>query len=207
MPAGTGIHAILYEREYPVFQDTQENITVSVEKQEIPKDESVIKGLIDSIVQKIKTDEKPKELNYYRKIFKKNVSIFLRSYFAAYVLKQLVEDGGSGERRRRPQAGGLKNSQRQEMATLFFGLGKNRKVYPRDITQLIANVPDVEKSSIGEIKILDNYSFVEIAETQAQKVIDSLNGIDYRGRKITVNFARKREEDLPEAPKEDEVSE
>lgn len=190
-----GILIVIRQRDYPAFLETQESITLNVEKHENPNEEAVIKGLIESMIQRIKKDENPQELNYYRKVFKKNVSIFLRSYFAAYLLKQLVEEGGSADRRKRPS---LKNSQRQEMATLFFGLGKNRKVYPRDITQLIAGVPDVEKSSIGEIKILDNYSFVEIAESHAQKVIDALNGMDYRGRKIAVNFARKREE--PQAP-------
>jgi len=191
----TGILIVIHQREYPAFLETQESITLNVEKHENPNEEMVIKGLIESMIQRIKKDENPQELNYYRKVFKKNVSIFLRSYFAAYLLKQLVEEGGTADRRKRPS---LKNSQRQEMATLFFGLGKNRKVYPRDITQLIAGVPDVDKSSIGEIKILDNYSFVEIAESHAQKVIDTLNGMDYRGRKISVNFARKREE--PQTP-------
>ena len=42
--------------------------------------------------------------------------------------------------------------------------------------------------------MLDNYSFIDIPEAAAEKAISLLDGSDFRGRKITVNHARKREE-------------
>jgi RNA recognition motif-containing protein len=41
---------------------------------------------------------------------------------------------------------------------------------------------------------LDSYSFIDIPEQYSQKAIEQLNGKDFRGRKITVNHARKKEE-------------
>ncbi len=67
----------------------------------------------------------------------------------------------------------------------------NRRVYPSDLIQLISKAAEIEKESIGNIKILDNYSFVNIAGNVADKVVGALDTTEYRGRKLTVNFARK----------------
>ena len=44
---------------------------------------------------------------------------------------------------------------------------------------------------IGNIKILDNYAFVNVDEKEADNVISILDNSEYRGRKLTVNFAKK----------------
>ncbi len=156
----------------------QEMTNVELKKVE-PQTKDSLENTIKEIVTKIREEANPEELEQYRKIFKKHVPIFLRSYFAAYLLKQTqVPKGGT--------KGG-------NYISLFVGIGKNRKVYPRDIARLFTGTGNIKPEDIGEIKILDNYSFVDIAESQAQKAIDLVNGTSLRGRKIAVNFARKKE--------------
>lgn len=38
------------------------------------------------------------------------------------------------------------------------------------------------------------FGFVEVDDADCQTVIDSMNGVDFRGRPLTVNEAREREE-------------
>ncbi len=38
------------------------------------------------------------------------------------------------------------------------------------------------------------FGFVEVEDTDSQAVIDSMNGINFRGRPLTVNEAREREQ-------------
>jgi len=38
------------------------------------------------------------------------------------------------------------------------------------------------------------FGFVEVEDTDAQKVIDALNGTEWNGRQLTVNEAREREQ-------------
>jgi ATP-dependent RNA helicase DeaD len=131
----------------------------------------------------------------YRKIFTKNISLLARSNVAAYLLKQAFENraaahaGSPGEARYEQ-----KNRSRADMKMLFFGLGKNRKIFPRDISGLIlGKFPEMDKNDIGEIRILDSYSFVEVAENHVRTVIEALNGTEYRGKTLAVNYARKKE--------------
>ncbi len=79
------------------------------------------------------------------------------------------------------------------LTSVFVGVGKNRRVYPKDLIQLFSEIENIETADIGQIKILDNYSFVEVNPEKAQAAIEHLNGSEYRGRKVTVNFARRKD--------------
>jgi len=82
----------------------------------------------------------------------------------------------------------------EDRQTLFVSVGKNRRVYPKDFVALFAELEGVQGDDIGQIKILDNYSFVEVDKSVADIIIEQYNGYDFRGRKLTVNFARNKKE-------------
>lgn len=149
-------------------------------KQNSDFDPSNLEGFLQEVLRRIKSEADPAELNQVRQIFKKQVPLFMRSYVAAYLLRY----GTARPPRRRPDAS----------STLFISIGKNRRVFPRDLVQFLITAGKVQKHEIGDIKILDNYSFVEVEESKAGGVISLLDGTNFRGRRITVNFAKKREE-------------
>ena len=134
---------------------------------------------IKSVLKMIKEEENPRELNELRRIFRKHTPFHLRAYFAAYLLKNSV---------------GPADSTRDEFKTLFLSVGKNQKVYPKDLKQFFIERLGATDSDIGKVKILSNYSFVDIGAAFAQKAIDTLDATDFRGRKITVNYSRKKGE-------------
>lgn len=139
-----------------------------------------LKSTVDELQRRLREDEDPSELEAFRKAFRKLVPFFMRSYVAAYLLRQVSSQG-----RARRKVNGI---------SLFMSIGKNRRVYPRDLVQLLVSIGGISKADVGDIKILDNYSFVEIDEKLASAVISRLDGMEYRGRNLTVNFAKKREE-------------
>ncbi len=77
--------------------------------------------------------------------------------------------------------------------TIFIGMGRNRGVYARDIIGLITQRASVDRERIGEIKVLDNYSFVQVYIEDADNIISLINGSDYRNRKLAVSYAHKKE--------------
>lgn len=85
----------------------------------------------------------------------------------------------------------------ENAASIFIGIGKNRRVYPRDLVGILISVAGLERDRIGDIKVLANYSFVQLYAEDAQQAIDKLNGYDYRGRKLSVSYShQKDDEDL-----------
>ncbi len=160
----------------------QERLTVSnAHLKKLSKNEA-LKQKVESILKDIHEDENPDELNAYRKFIMKNVPFFRRGYFAAYLLKY-SDTTKQADRDQR----------KSTFTSVFVGIGKNRRVFPRDLVGLMTDVDGVDADDIGQVKILDNYSFVEVANDKADKVIGALNGKDYRGRRLTVNYARKKD--------------
>lgn len=91
-------------------------------------------------------------------------------------------------------------------ATLFVSIGRTRRVFPRDLVGLFIQVAGVERERIGDIRTLENYSFVQVFKDDAEKIIAALDGYEYRGRKLSVSHSRKKE-DLPtESDVQDSIS-
>jgi ATP-dependent RNA helicase DeaD len=146
-------------------------------------DIDAFKDKVDAILENIIAED-PMELNEYRDAFKKSVGLFQRSLVAGYLFKQLLKGEGHTTPRR-PKG---------KTTTLFISIGKNRRVFPRDLIGFFASKGNVKKGQIGDIKILDSYSFLEIEESAAEGAIAKLDGENFRGRKLTVNFAKKKSE-------------
>ncbi|MCR5188250.1 MAG: DbpA RNA binding domain-containing protein [Treponema sp.] len=82
-----------------------------------------------------------------------------------------------------------------EGTSIFISIGKNRRVYPRDLVGLLIGVAEIDRESIGDIKVLANYSFVQLYTKDAQTAIDKLNGYEYRGRKLVVSYSRQKSDE------------
>jgi ATP-dependent RNA helicase DeaD len=156
-------------------------------KKDFQIDEGQIKDQLDTMLRDIHESEDPSELDEYRRLFKKHVSVFKRGYAAAYMLKYFKAEGGrkQSNRRRRSETD-------ENMVSVFIGIGRTRRVYPRDLVGLILDNTKLSREDIGNIKILDNYSFADINSAKAEEVISVLNDSEYRGRNLNVNYAKKK---------------
>jgi hypothetical protein len=161
---------------------------------------------IAAVLEKMGTEADPHILEEYHNIFKKEVPLFDRTKTAAYLL-MLCEQGknlrfaarNNSSKRNSADENSGDGVQRyplaeEESKRLFFSIGRSRRVYPREILGLINTKTAIPREDIGAIRILDNYSFVQVRETVAEKIIEALNGQIFRGRPLTVNYAKSRSE-------------
>ncbi len=94
----------------------------------------------------------------------------------------------------------------EDAARLFVSIGRNRRVFPRELLGLILSETSVDKEDVGTIRILDNYSFIQVRKTVAEDIIAALDGKAFRGRNLAVNFAKPRKDadsDTAEDPAEE----
>ena len=92
-----------------------------------------------------------------------------------------------------------------QATSIFISIGKNRRVYPRDLVGILIAIAGIDRERIGDIKVLANYSFVQLYTEDAQTAIDKLNGYDYRGRKLAVSYSRQKSDAEGEAAEETSV--
>jgi len=181
---------------------------------------------LKDVVSKVKAN--PDELEALKKVFKKNVPLTMRSYVAAYLLKNSSgaifrfnshkdrEDFRSerSESESRPNRFEEKTESSapqherytrvqidpESAATVFVSIGRNRRVFPRDLVGLFISVAGIEKERIGDIRVLANYSFVQLFKEDAEKAISALNGHQYRGRALSVSYSKIKEDGEEEVP-------
>ena len=186
-------------------------------------DKEKVRKHIARMLDRIRAEEDPHLLNEYRALFRKEISLFRRSWVSAYLL-MLFDQGALGQadagRTRKAAEARARNGGGRSAAIkdiegsetpgearrgpplpegeskrLFFSVGRNRRVFPREILGLINAKTAIPREDIGNIRILDNYSFVQVRDTVAEQIITALNGCSFRGRTLAVNYAKSRQDD------------
>ena len=72
---------------------------------------------------------------------------------------------------------------------LFLNLGKTDGFYANQIIELINRNIKKQRTTIGRIDLMQNFSFFEVAEKQANDVISALNKVNLNGRRVVVEVA------------------
>jgi ATP-dependent RNA helicase DeaD len=78
------------------------------------------------------------------------------------------------------------------MVRLFINVGKAQKIRPEDIVRTIAGESDISGSSIGVINIYEKFTFVEVPEDVAERVISVMQKNTIKGFRINVEPAKGR---------------
>jgi hypothetical protein len=99
--------------------------------------------------------------------------------------------GRQSESPRPPKPGAAGEGQ---FTQLFISIGRNRRVYARDLTELFTEKLQLQAGDIGGVRVFEKYSFVDIVPGRAGDAIALLSGSELKGRTITVNYAKKKEE-------------
>ena len=74
------------------------------------------------------------------------------------------------------------------MVQLFLNLGKRDNISPGDIVGMLHNECQLERGTVGRIRLMPNFSFVEIAKDSAPKAIDMSAQATLRGREFKLDY-------------------
>lgn len=173
--------------------------------EDLNETEAKFVSYVSAALDAVRMSENPEELNRYRKLFKKCVPLTMRSYVAAYLAKEQVGGLKGTSSKTQPFTKEAKTNfhnskpkivlDEKDAKVLFFSVGRRRGVNPKDIITLIMQNVEIPREHIGEIKILENYCFVQIMAESADSVVESLNNFRYRGRMLSVSYSTKLDKD------------
>jgi ATP-dependent RNA helicase DeaD len=85
-----------------------------------------------------------------------------------------------------------KGSKGGRFTRLFISIGHKDKIVPQRLIGMINDYTHDRHIEIGKIDILDNFSYVEIGEDKAQRVIEAFEDKFIKGRPITVELAEAK---------------
>lgn len=84
--------------------------------------------------------------------------------------------------------------EKKSMARLFMTIGRKDKIKVADIVKSIATEANIPFSRIGKIDVYDKFTFVEIPEGLADKVIGSIDHMVMQGKRVNISQARAKSE-------------
>jgi ATP-dependent RNA helicase DeaD len=76
------------------------------------------------------------------------------------------------------------------MVQLFLSLGKRDNISPGDIVGMLHNECQLERGTVGRIRLMPNFSFVEVSKESADKAIDMASRAQLRGRTFKLDYDR-----------------
>ena len=78
------------------------------------------------------------------------------------------------------------------MARLFMNIGRKQNIQVSDIVGAIAGEAGLEGKKIGTVDMYEKFTFVEVPEKDAPKVIDALKNRKIKGNKINIEVANQK---------------
>ncbi len=93
---------------------------------------------------------------------------------------------------RAPRKERRSNTPEAGMTRIFVGAGRDLGIRPSDIVGAIANEAGIPSKCIGAIDISDRFTIVELESERVDQVIDSMQGVRFKGREATVKLDRPR---------------
>ena len=213
---GTSI-SIIHTREKHKMRTIEKEIGKSFVEGDIPSPKEICKKQLYKVMDQIvKTDVNDEEIDPFMKdikryfefidkedIIKKIVSMEFGKFLAYYAdapeiekpsTKATREDrrGGNSERKgQRGDRSGARRGQRKAESgyrRLFINLGKSDGFYPGEVMQYI-NKHVEGRQDVGHIDLMSKFSYIEVPEKDADKVIRALDGTVYKGREVRCNDA------------------
>ena len=209
---GTSI-AIVHTRERHKMRSIEKEIGKEFVQGAIPTPQEICKKqlykVMDDIVKVDVNDEEiapfMADINRYfefmdkEDVIKKMVSMefgrFLAYYAAAPEIENPAEkrkEAKKGGGKDRPQAqgkrGGAPRKAEAGYRRLFINLGKTDGFYPGEVMQFI-NRHVKGRQEVGHIDLKDKFSYIEVPERDARRVMAAIDGTVYKGRAVRCNDA------------------
>lgn len=123
-----------------------------------------------------------------KKMVSREFGRFLAYYADAPEIEQSAGRGEKKERRSAERGAGGRRKAELGYRRLFINLGKADGFYPGEVMQFVNRNVD-GRQEVGHIDLYDKFSYIEVPERDAARVMRALDGTRYRGRDVRCNDA------------------
>lgn len=198
---GTSI-CIIHTREKAKVREVEKTIGKEFVKGELPSGKEIcakqLYKVIDDI-ERVEVDEEEIEQflpevfrklewldkeDLIKRVVSREFGRFLQYYANAPEIEEPVDRKAQKEKGKRK--GG--RTAEEGYTRLFINLGKVDGFYAKEVMKLV-NDHVHGKVEIGRIDLMKNFSFFEVAEEEADRVIRALSGVQMKGRRVTVEIS------------------
>ncbi len=180
------------------LRDIQRYTKASIKRATVPSLADVENIKTTMLLEKIKENLKDKGTEKYVKTIESLISDEITSLDVAAALVKMFFDNEKKEQEQKEDIfakRGYENTGARGygMTRLFINIGKKDGVGAGDFVGAIAGETGLSGDIVGNIKILDSFSFVEVPNEHADNIINALSASNIRGKIVSVEPAKESE--------------
>ena len=159
-------------------------------------DEEEIADFLPEVRRKLEWLDKDDLL---KRVISREFSRFLRYYANAPEIEEVNPDDKSKKKKGENKQGSNRRAEgdhtpEEGYTRIFITLGKADGFYAREIIGLVNNRCQGPKIEMGRIDLRPTFSFFEVPEEEAARVLKALKGFTYKGRRVGVDIAEMPDE-------------
>lgn len=87
------------------------------------------------------------------------------------------------------------NRYNEEGISLFISAGRRQRFFAKTLLKILTIDTGISEGKIGDIRTMDNYSFINIDPLAENEVVAALSGMNWKGRPLGINRARRKPEE------------
>lgn len=180
-------------REFRQLKLIEKVAKTRIVRRSLPSVANVLEKQKDSLVARMYTVLEMERYQNYKKIVDELAATFEMEDIAAAAIQYLHEGNKALEQQEAPRTSIPANTgAKAGMVRLFMNIGRSQKILPQDIVKAIASEADIVGSTIGKIDIYDKFTFVEVPEAVAERVVAVMHRNVIKGCKVSVEPAKAR---------------
>ena len=186
-------------KELRKIEDIEKYTKKSIRKRTIPTVDKVNEVKQDKFIRGIVSVIESGELGENRELAGKLMD---KGYDAetviAAMIKKLVKFDLSEERDlnevivERKKRGAGKSVKLEDTNRFHINLGKKQGIRPGDILGAVAGECDIPGYDIGEIEVLDNFSFFTASKEHKHRILDRMNRSQIKGMDVIVELSKEK---------------
>ncbi len=211
---GTSV-AIIHSREKGRMRDIEKKIGKTFERKEVPTPQHIIEKQLYNLADRIeRVDVDEEEINKYfhgvsRKlgwlstedILKRVLSLefnrLLEYYKDAPVIDYVEERGRKKDKENRKKENDRPRTKEEKdrrtaekgMARIYINAGKADGFYAGTLIDIINHNVKGQRIDVGRIDLMPNYSLFDVKKGDASRIIGSLKGCDFLGKRLIAEVA------------------
>ncbi|MDR2616984.1 MAG: DEAD/DEAH box helicase [Endomicrobium sp.] len=179
------------------LRDIQKYTKVTIKRTKVPTLSDVENVKTTVMLDKVRDSLKEKDLEKYSRLVESLISDNLTSLdVASALLKMLFAVQKKEQEQKADIFADIKDrysdtgARDKGMVRLFINIGKKDNVRAGDFVGAIAGETGISGDMVGNIKILDAFSFVEVPAEHADNVINALHSSNINGKRVSVELAK-----------------
>ena len=206
----TGVSiAIIHSREKGRLREIEKKIGKEFEYKKVPTPEHIIEKQIYHLadrIERVAVDDAQierflpgvrKKLEWLSEedLLKRVLSLEFNRLLEYYRNIPDIDLNESGKKEKGKKDKGNKDRRTAEdgMERIMINAGKSQGLFPGTLMDLINRNMEGRKPDIGRIDLMNDYALFDVNKNDAQKVISSLNGINFFGTRLRLEKATMRD--------------